>query len=392
MRWKVLGAVLVVLAVASVVLAVTRNDATDAERTGGDRTHTAPTGTWEQVADAPLTPRANALVVWTGDEVLVIGGDTTPPCPPSAGCTDTGGTPPQDGAAYDPVADTWRPIADAPVPVSWGGEAAFADGVLYLRALDENERITRYDVAADRWDEIPAPPLMAARTLLADGDRLLAPLQLTAGLGDDAVDLAFDPATGGWTDLPIDPIRDAQARQIQSVDGRLYLIAGSLEPEADGMGADVHAALLDDGTWRQLPDPDTDGYLPSLAALDLIVSPQDDETAGDGDDVPGRWALDPTTDEWVDVPEIPSAEGPDVAGAWAAGDHHLFVSNLVLDTATRTWAPLGAPDELERRGAQAAAVGDRLFVFGGSRIDGDSLEAYADATLQHDAWIWTPNT
>lgn len=388
--WIALG-VTVLLAIGAVGLAITRDDGPAGDRLWGNTTRASPTGVWTRIADAPLSPRSNALLAWTGTEVLVIGGDTTPPCPPNANCIpDPEQRPPLDGAAYDPAAATWRTIADPPVPLAWGPTTAVVDGVLYIQRPDDHDHLLRYDVAGDQWSELPAPPAMAARTLVADEHRLLAPLQLTKGLGDDAVDLAFDPATGEWTELPIDPIRDAEARQVQAVDGRLYLIAGSLDPDADGMSAIVHAAVLEGSTWRRLPDPDTDGYLPSLAADELIVSPQDDETAGDGDDVPGWWGLDTTTDEWVDVPEIPSAPGPFVAAAWSAGDDQIFSGNVVLDARTRTWAPLGAPDLLERQGSQSTAMGDRLLVFGGALLDGEGFDAYQAAEQQNDAWVWTP--
>ncbi|MCU1369421.1 MAG: hypothetical protein JWO77_615 [Ilumatobacteraceae bacterium] len=388
-RWSAAAGVLVVLAAGSVALAATRDDAPSEDRLWGNTTRAAPTGSWKRVADAPLSPRSDAEVVWTGDEVLVIGGDENPPCPPSADCT-AGAPPLRDGAAYDPATDTWRPIADPPQPLTWGNEVAVVDGVVYLRILDEADRIFRYHVAEDRWDEMEAPPMMAARTLVADGDRLLAPLQLTRGVGTEHADLAYDPAADEWTALPLDPYRDDEARQILPFDDRLYLVSGSNAPGSDGIDPIVHAAVLDDGTWRRLPAPNTDGYFPGLATRDLLVSPLDDETAGDGDDVPGWWAFDPTVDEWVDVPEVPSAPGPQVAD-WEAGDHHLFSGDVVLDTRTRRWAPLGAPDELDRQGTQSTAMGDRVLVFGGATVDGDDFAAYADAELQHDAWIWTPD-
>jgi hypothetical protein len=40
-------------------------------------------GEWERVADPPLSPRSNAVTVWTGHEVLAIGGWTYR-CPPGA--------------------------------------------------------------------------------------------------------------------------------------------------------------------------------------------------------------------------------------------------------------------------------------------------------------------
>jgi hypothetical protein len=380
--------VLIVLAAGSVALAVTREDVASADRLWGNSTRATPTGTWRRVADAPLSPRSDALLVWTGDEVLVIGGDQNPPCPPNANCM-AGEPALRDGAAFDPTTNTWRPIADAPEPISWGSDAVAAGGAVYLHEVN-GDRILRYRVDEDRWDEIDPPPMMPARTLVSDGERLLAPLQLTTGVGPEHVDVVFDPGSGTWTGLPIDPYRTDQARQILPFEDRLYLVSGSNAPGSDGIDPIVHAAVLDGDTWSTLPAPNTDGYFPGLATEDLFVSPLDDETAGDGDEVPGWWAFDPHADQWVDVPEVPSAPGPRVAD-WQAGDHHVFSGDVVLDTRSRTWAPLGAPDELDRTGIQSIAIGDGVFVFGGATVDGGDLAAYAEAELHHDAWIWTPN-
>lgn len=77
-----------------------------------------PAGPWRPLADAPLDGRIDALVIWTGVEVLVVGGRQ-----PGEPVTLT------DGAAYDPVADAWRRIAHAPRPAGaltdagvWTGE------------------------------------------------------------------------------------------------------------------------------------------------------------------------------------------------------------------------------------------------------------------------------
>ena len=76
------------------------------------------TGHWRELPAPPLSPRANAQAVWTGHEVVVVGGETEP-CPPGADCAilpdDL-----RDGAAYDPGTDRWHRIAQAPVSVGPG--------------------------------------------------------------------------------------------------------------------------------------------------------------------------------------------------------------------------------------------------------------------------------
>jgi hypothetical protein len=59
---------------------------------------------WRPLPKAPIVGRIGAGVVWTGEEMIVWGGVSR------RGAIE----PVRDGAAYDPVADSWRGIAPAP--------------------------------------------------------------------------------------------------------------------------------------------------------------------------------------------------------------------------------------------------------------------------------------
>ncbi len=82
------------------------------------------TGLWVSLPPAPLSARSDASALWTGAEMLVIGG---------------GGP---DGAAYDPAARSWRELPLNPVPSNpaavWTGREAILfggpgpSGVAYL--------------------------------------------------------------------------------------------------------------------------------------------------------------------------------------------------------------------------------------------------------------------
>ncbi len=69
------------------------------------------TDTWRKIADAPLAPAAYASAVWTGAQMLVFGGITTATTGGLTGSTNK-------GAAYDPVANTWKTLPNLPDP-SW---------------------------------------------------------------------------------------------------------------------------------------------------------------------------------------------------------------------------------------------------------------------------------
>src|SRR5687767_12378329 len=53
---------------------------------GGDRVDepAADVGRWTTIATSPLAPRTYETSVWTGEEMLVFGGNDAAPCPPNA--------------------------------------------------------------------------------------------------------------------------------------------------------------------------------------------------------------------------------------------------------------------------------------------------------------------
>ena len=94
------------------------------------------TDTWRTLSASPLSPR---LVggVWTGTELLITAGRSS---------NSDGMMAYADGAAYDPVTDTWRPIADGPAHP--GFQMAWDGTVLYLFAKGG---MTRYVPLTDAW-------------------------------------------------------------------------------------------------------------------------------------------------------------------------------------------------------------------------------------------------
>lgn len=150
-------------------------------------------------AGAPA-PRNGHVMVWTGREVIVWGGQGDGP-------GHLG-----DGARYDPARDRWRPMsaAGAPSPretaaaawtgtelVVWGGSAAGAplpDGA-------------RYDPASDTWRPMSVAGAPAARTRAAaafTGSELVV-FGGWSGAGLLATGGRYDPVADVWTGpLPTD--------------------------------------------------------------------------------------------------------------------------------------------------------------------------------------------
>ena len=93
---------------------------------------------WQQMPQAPLSPRSPTSTVWTGDRLLLLGGSSVDaeqePCPPAASCAGPPSTAYDDGAAWDPAERTWTHLGAVGRPLSrsatlrWTGTQAIGVG------------------------------------------------------------------------------------------------------------------------------------------------------------------------------------------------------------------------------------------------------------------------
>ncbi len=200
--------------------------------------------TWEPTSmeDSP-TPREFHAAVWTGDEMLVYGG---------RGPFATSGSGiflQNNGAAYEPVSDTWNPISSPTLvngfqdPLSfWTGELMIVwaddEGQLYRRATDSWQPMSttgrpdaqgsaswtgeemivwggrnsstfydtgkRYDPVGNSWSPMStmdAPQARDEHISVWTGDEMI----IWGGRGEDFIDRndggRYDPATDSW--MPI---------------------------------------------------------------------------------------------------------------------------------------------------------------------------------------------
>ena len=147
------------------------------------------TDTWRTLADAPIDRRLEATSVWTGSEWIVWGGLALVD-------DSTRG----DGAAYDPVTDTWRVLTASPlskriVSGVWtgtevlmtAGRSGDGDGVM---AFSDG---AAYNPSTDSWRPLSAGYAHPGFSPVWTGDRLL----LFAKGGA----VVYDPAADQWSDL-----------------------------------------------------------------------------------------------------------------------------------------------------------------------------------------------
>jgi hypothetical protein len=147
---------------------------------------------WGFVPDAPMTRRLHGAT-WTGDAMLVQGGYH-------------GEDPIRSGLRYDPAAKAWTPMSDRGAPFGhgtqvWTGKELFAWGSTTERARFDTAH--RYDPATDTWSPVPAKNGLAGR--IVRGSVWTGREVIAWGGFDDAANreasggARFDVATGMWT-------------------------------------------------------------------------------------------------------------------------------------------------------------------------------------------------
>jgi hypothetical protein len=175
---------------------------------GGDRrsdgaAYDPASDSWRAITAAPLRGRSDHTAIWTGDEMVVWGGAT------DDGAKDfellSG-----DGAAYDPETDAWRRIATAPVRSREGHKGSKAVWTGNVMLVWNGTDGAAYDPDSDTWRRLPDTPLEGARysdTAVWTGEEMIVwggdPTGGVDGFADGA---AYNPAQDRWLAIPQAPI------------------------------------------------------------------------------------------------------------------------------------------------------------------------------------------
>lgn len=342
---------------------------------------------WSAAAPSPLSPRHSIPAVTVDGEVLFLGGDTSPLCPPAASCADEP-EPQRDGAAYDPAKDTWRRLAPAPVPPTRGSTAVVDDTVYLL----SQGTFAGYDVGTDTWTSLPAPPEKDGRLAAAGTDVVrYAPTQEG---GQVTADHLYDPATQTWRPLPRDPLAPAFDRAVLWTGSQIVLVGNRIPPPpVDGVDSPptfVDAAVLDGDTWKAVPQREqVIGFGTQYSWADgRVLSPYVfDYTAGGtntgGQPYPTGGLLDISTGEWERLPKPPATPADGLRVTASSPDLVTAGGGLVLDLETSSWHVLEPAEDAHDEGVSAAWVGRQLVVMGGGGTDGVARE------LTREAYVWT---
>lgn len=340
-------------------------------------------GTWTEAAPMPLSPRTSPQVGWTGTEVLVIGGDT------AVVPDDTGGgpgTPVVDGAAYDPEADTWRRIADAPEPIPYYFRSAMTGDTMVVQTFDDQGEPTgwlAYDAGDDAWRRLPEPPQPVEDTgFLTAGAGRVSALTRAGRV------LQLDVGAGTWTAVPPDPTEPAlRDTRVTTTDVGTF-VCGTLERSDGGTPPFVVVDRWDGATWTRFDGSRQVGCPHHWTGSHLVEADIQTATGLDGDP-PHGGRLDPATGEWSALPGAPDVEDP-LQGSITvnAADGPLVAGwGYVYDDGAGTWTPYGRPGSPVDAATGAAWADGRLVVVAG-RDEDAGYEG--DAGLSDETWIWTP--
>ncbi len=220
------------------------------------------------------------------------------------------------------------------------------------------------------------------------------------GSPSDAVEV-YDPVTDSWTQAPPLPEPRHHAAATASFDGKLYVVGGY---KTDFSDPQKTLFVLDPSTnaWIQAAEMPTarGGHAASVFLGEIYAIGGAD---ADGENIPSVEVYDPATDTWRSGSELGTPRDHLAAastvecagdlcavGLYAIGGRRNvdFARNVdaneQYDPTSKAWA-VRAPLPMARSGIAAAALGGRIYVFGGEASSGtfDENDAYDRHT---DTW------
>ena len=162
-----------------------------------------------------------------------------------------------DGAAYNPAANTWRPLPAAGAPRPGSGQAAVWTGTEMLVWSGTPNKAVAYDPVTNGWRSLPtvgAPSPRGGASVVWTGTEMLVWGGGDAsGYRNDGA--AYNPTTDAWRPLPTDGAPSPRSGQTAVWTGTEMLIWGGVScPDQHALGfcGDGAAYNPATNTWRPL--------------------------------------------------------------------------------------------------------------------------------------------
>ncbi|HAS09139.1 MAG TPA: hypothetical protein DCS55_01255 [Acidimicrobiaceae bacterium] len=405
------AAAVVVLALAAGGLALVAGNGDESTTFAGtgEGTVNAAEGMWTPMAASPLTERFDPVTLWTGTELLVWGG------------YDMAGDEYADGAAYDPAADRWRPMADMPfeyearegvgpgedgASTTYSTPRAWHDGRAYFVVASASELwawdLVAYEPESDAWqlvdgaqfDQMPDDALVArSGTATVQSPSGLASVDGTLwvyGWHSQRGEFgwaSFAPATGEWGEFSGIPgsgelygFAGVTPAPVVVDDRYLVWLREPARPDGLPLGYSIDVVTGNVATVDVPVEAESlvlDGLTDAGVMVGLAISSE-----GQAERV--AFALDPSTGDLTPVPPPPAGPADeDAAAALIAVDGSTVLVGgvaseatsgglgaesvaLALDASAENWEEMpSSPIDLSRTAHLAVWTGDRLIVWGG---------------------------
>jgi N-acetylneuraminic acid mutarotase len=262
---------------------------------------------WRDLAESPLSPRSAHIAVWSGTEVLVC----------------CGRAPDGDGnraAAYNPERDSWRSIADPPfeaeaaVAVWTGTQMIVAGGIA-------NGEAFAYQPSSDTWRQLTSPPreIAGGADVAWTGELMV----VWPGLSGTTPGMTYDPTNDQWSDLPpLRPELDVYGGSMVWTGSEIIVWGNSRRTDSDAVGARL---ALDANSWAAIANdplepfdwwegiPGTNSAVWTGTEMLVWAGAMGDPVLTADDARTRVLAYNPASDSWRDLGDAPTdGHGPDL--------------------------------------------------------------------------------
>lgn len=279
---------------------------------------------WETLPDGPLPRRTGPLVVAAGEDVVVVGGASSPVA--TDGLADR-----RDGARLDVALGTWRTMADAPAVL--GAESPAVWTGTEVVAVDRDGTAWAYTPATDAWRRVatrlggrlwPSVAFTGTELLVAGGREPDGGPPGQGGGGPAAGGYALDVSTGRRRDLPSPGGADDLTGAARWTGREWVRATGAVDGSLAQPDRGPRIAALDPaaGRWRTLPG------LPGGRSVAAFGQAGDELVAFDEGSL--EWRLAAGADAWRANGARPTTGQDSVARLWAVD------GRLVVDTGSNT--------------------------------------------------------
>jgi N-acetylneuraminic acid mutarotase len=269
---------------------------------------------WQSAADSPLTRAEGSKAVVNGKLYIVGGFDDSPTLAVS-----------KELDVYDPVANSWKRLADMPVPETHGatavvGNAFYVGGFFYNNGVTASKLVYLYNTIANTWTQEPSLPAGRGAVGMAV---LNNTLQLWGGLTGQTTSSANhwsldlnNLGTGWVARAPLPQPLDHMGSV--AIDGKIWSLGGFInKEETTGNQSVVYtydpatdkwstAASLPEGLGHIGPD--------TTVAGDKIVIAGGQVNASNEDEITTVFQYDPVTGQTATLTPLPQGRKSAVCG------------------------------------------------------------------------------